>query len=174
VLSIICLLMYVLNLFKWHDNYALMGSLGPCWVVLFIVNTAITIAFLVGSIGVLKGSESAREMLSYAAAAGIVATLLSLGFSFSLHGNSHYAAALASTIAAKAGAAGKTMQAAQVQQIVGITVAFTFVTGLFVGFIQLVYCSLLYRHMSKDPAPYAADATPSEVGAWPPPPSNAS
>jgi hypothetical protein len=170
ILSIVCLIMYVPSLFKWHDQMALMGTLGPFWATLAILDTAITVAFFITSIGVLKGSDTSREMLSYAAAAAIVATLLGFGLSFCMHNDPHFASTMTSTIDASMRSKGQSVPTAQVQQIVSITLASMFYGGLFVGAIQLIYCVLLYRHMSREPEIHTVEPAAPDRAAWPPTP----
>jgi len=151
VLSVLFLLSIVPNLFQWHKSYTMMGSEAPFWAVLMLVDVAISAAFVLESIAVLKGSETAREVMSYTAAAAIVAVLLGFGLSFCLHNDAHFASAMMSQMISDASTRGQQMTPAQAQQFVDIATASMFYGGLFIGVIQLVYCSLLYRHMSKEP-----------------------
>jgi hypothetical protein len=167
VLAIILLLMSIPSFFKWHDTVAMLGSKAPFDMMLQVVMALTTIAFIISSIATLKGLEWGREMMSMVSAVAIVETLLGVGLQWSLKNDPHWTNALAASMMKNSAS---TMSASDLPRIAGMVVMVTFIMSVVMGVVQIVYCAMLYRHMSAEPAdPGIMSADPS---AWPPSPTS--
>jgi hypothetical protein len=151
VLSIITLLMTTPALFQIRKEAPLYGNKEALHLILMFAGILTAVAFLVGSIALLKGGEWARESLAYTSAVAIVLTVLGAAMLVSLVQDPDYSSAMLAAM----GKSSTPGAADMAQKMIPTIIAATFWAGMVTSVIQIVYCALLYRHMSADPADHS-------------------
>jgi hypothetical protein len=165
VLGAIYFLMDLQGLFNSHKSFAMFGNKAWISLTMIAIDQILALIFIVGGVAVLKGRTWGRESLTYVSAAAIVMTILSSTWGWITFHDPAFLAGMNGATGASAG----TLPA----NFIGIMMTVMMVSTIVFGLIQIVYCALLYRHMSAEPVeppPVGYAVGHQDQGAWPPPP----
>jgi hypothetical protein len=149
ILSILTLLLTLPNLFQVKTTILLMGSKAPLYMCSMIVSLLTTIAFITTSAATLQGRTWGREGLSYTALMAILVTIFGCVLTWTTINDPHYMTAMMTMMAARQPNGG--LPPSAMQGMVTMIVKGTLWAAGIMGAVQIVYCGLLYKHMSAEP-----------------------
>lgn len=170
ILAIIYFLFSVPSIFQMPKTLALMGSKSALYIISLVLNWITCISFVVTSAATIQARSWGREALSYTAAFAIVVSVFGCILGLSTLHDPHYQAAMLNLMTARQ-ASGASLPASTAVSMMGWIMTLTVWVTVIGVIIQVVYCGLLYRHMSQDAEPpVSAPTYGGTPGAWPPPP----